>query len=376
LPWAAGFILAAALCDGGAIANYLTADTWLDEAQHVAPDLLGLLMVVSTIVYVLTVVAMGSASDRWGPRRLATAGSLTMAAGNLVLMALGTNRAWLVFGLGLKGLAAAMFWPALASWLSRGASPEVLPRRLAAYNLGWCGGQVVGSAAAGLLYETIGARGSFGLYAAACLAQTWLVLNLPDPPVLPAPRHDAPPPQPSSRRRRLDAWLANFAGFFVLCEVRALFEPYARTRLGLGPAAATLGLSLVSAVQLGLFYYLGLVRPGLARGGWLRPAQALAAAGLVALAAGGGAGVMAGLPAIGLLVGVANTASLFHSVTGRDDAATQSGIHETMLGVASILGPVLGGLAAAHWGPTAPWWLGAAVVALALGVSAALRPGD
>jgi MFS family permease len=375
LPWVTGFIVAAALCDGTAVANHLTTVLWLDNAQHVRPDILGLLAVVSSIVYVSVVAGMGHVADRIGSRRMACAGAVVMALSNLCMAVLGAHRPALVLGLAGKGLAAAMFWPALAGWLGRGASPSVLPRRLTAYNIGWCGGQVVGLSAAGILYQQIGAPCSYYVYLAFSVGLGVLVLRLPEPRLADGGEEDAPPVR-SSRGRRVDAWLANFAGFFVLSELRSLFAQYGQSQLGLTPATAGLCMAFVMVVQFALFWYLGLVRPELARGGWLRPAQALTVVGMAAMAALRGTGALLALPAIGLLVGVANTASLYHSVSGRDDAARQSGVHETVLGVAQILGPLLGGLAAAHIAPSAPWWLGAIVTAIALAAAMVLQKKD
>lgn len=359
LPWALGFIVAAAVCDGCGIANYLTAVLWLDRDQHVRQAVLGLLASVSTIFYTATVVLIGSVADRLGPRRMTCAGAVLMAIGNGLLV-MASFPGILVLGMACKGLAAAMFWPALASWLGKGAPPHVLPRRLAAYNLGWCGGQVVGLAAAGRLYELIGGLPSFGVYSLMYLALAVGVWWLPEPGAIDAshPDHE---PAPSSAGDRLAAWLANFGGFFVLFEVRAQFAPYARLELGLSESAIGNCNALVALVQLAVFYYLGVRRPDLARGRWLLPTQLMVLATLLIAATQGGYTVLLVLPAIGLLVGAANTASLFHSISGRDDAARQSGIHETVLGLANVLGPVLGGLAADRAGQQATWWLGAGV---------------
>mgnify|MGYP002349285899 FL=1 len=359
-----GFIIAAAICDGCGIANYLTAVLWLDRDQHAGQMLLGLLASVSTIVYTSTVVLIGSVADRIGPRRMTSAGALLMAVGNALLMLAG-HRGMLIVGMAYKGLAAAMFWPALASWLGKGASPRVLPRRLAAYNLGWCGGQVVGLAAAGWLYALIGGLPSFGVYSLLYVALAVGIWWLPEPSTVDS-GEAGEESVASSAGDRLAAWLTNFGGFFVLFEVRAQFAPYARVELGFGESLIGFCNASVALVQVAVFYYLGLRRPDLARGRWLLPAQALVLGSLLLSATLGGYAVLTLLPTIGLLVGVANTASLFHSISGRNDAARQSGIHETVLGLANVLGPVLGGAAADRSGQSATWWLGAGVTLTAM----------
>ncbi|MBI5830883.1 MAG: MFS transporter [Armatimonadetes bacterium] len=371
LPWALGFVIAAAVCDGCGIANYLTAVLWLDRDQHARQMLLGFLASVSTIVYTSTVVLIGSVADRVGPRRMTCAGAVLMALGNALLIMAG-QRSMLILGMACKGLAAAMFWPALASWLGKGAPPHVLPRRLAAYNLGWCGGQVVGLAAAGWLYGLIGALPSFGVYSLMYLGLAVGVWWLPEPSAI-----DSAEPGVeavlSSAGDRLAAWLTNFGGFFVLFEVRAQFAPYARDVLGFGGSLIGICNALVALVQVAVFYYLGLRRPDLARGRWLLPTQALVLITLLLSATLGGYTVLLVLPAIGLLVGAANTASLYHSISGRDDAARQSGIHETVLGLANVLGPVLGGAAADRAGQSATWWLGAGVTLTAMVLAIMVR---
>jgi predicted MFS family arabinose efflux permease len=361
---AAAFVLAAALCDGVAIANHLTAVFLLDNEYRVDAAALGLLATVSTMGYVATVVLCGSLADRCGRRRMTCAGALTMALANLSLATTASTPA-LVGGLLLKGIGAALFWPALAGWLGEGVGPRALPRRLAVYNLGWCGGQVVGMSAAGVFYRSIGARASFALYSGVCLALIVLLVRLPAV-VGGAAADTADQPLPSTARERRQAWAANFAGFFVLSELRTLFAPFARAQLGLGPEMVGLLLATMTALQLAMFLLLGLIRPRWATGRGLLPAQAAVVAGLLLLATGSSGGAASGLLATGLLIGISNTASLFHSMCGRDDPSRQSGIHEALLGSASILGPVLGGLCAAWWGPAAPWWLGAVVTLAAL----------
>ncbi|HAZ62394.1 MAG TPA: hypothetical protein DCZ72_02110 [Armatimonadetes bacterium] len=362
-PLVLAFMIAAAIADGTGIANYLTVVLWLKD-QGTALEALGALAALSTMVYTATVGPIGNLAEQLGIRRLASLGAFLMAVSNL-LMFFGSSRALLIAGLAFKGLGSAFFWPSLTSWLGRGAPPHVLPRRVAAYNLGWCGGQLFGLASAGWLFDTIGGLPSFAVYGIFSLVLAGGVWLLPLPAAVSASSGEQNL-KPSTRNERLAAWIANYAAYSALFLVRPLFAPQTMEQLGLSATLAGWANAAVAMVQVSVFAWLGLRRPHLARGRMLVPALLVGLVALLVAGLVGGWWLFLLLPAVGFMAGATNSTSLYHSVSGQKNAARGSGLHETVLGSAMIVAPILGGWLAQHISYDIAWLYGALVAMGAL----------
>lgn len=364
-----GFLIVAGLvesCLGGA---GLALTLWLDEGLGVRPDVLGLILGTMTGAYIGSAILMGHLADRIGVRRMCYCGLFTIAAATLAMGCV-TSPVWFVPLQVGRGLGAAMFWPPLVGWLGRGATRTQLPRRMAAFNIGWSSGAIAGTWLSGILYARFGAPVTFACYSASLLVGMVIVLGLPAPtsasPEEEGAGEDGPPAV-----SRVAAWAANFAAFYAISSVRTLFPQYGRLRLGLDPVAISTAVSLSATAELAAFVYLGLIAPHLASGGWLRRSPPAALLGLAALTVPSTPLALLGMLAVGFNGGVAYTASFYHSVYGRQDASRQGGIHEAVVASGAVLGAWVGGLAAQRIGLTAPWWIAATVVlaawALAMG---------
>ncbi|MCC7490970.1 MAG: MFS transporter [Fimbriimonadaceae bacterium] len=359
LPRSSGFLLAACLCEAAVGASAITLTLWLDREFHASQQVIGFLGALPTLCYISTTMLMGGLADRLGRRRMALAGTALMT---VCLAGLALCRSpWTMLPLlALRGVGAAMFWPPLASWLSQGTDAASLPRRMAAYNIGWSSGSMLGSVLAGWLYAAWGARAALGIDAALMLLLVLLTWRLPR--LSDQVEEPVGPVSSSAAGDRRSAWLASFAAFFTVNLARALLPQYLRVLLDLDPGTTGALLALLAAVQTAVFVDLGLLHPHLGAGQLVVPGLLGAALGLGLLALPSIAAACAAMLLLGLNCGITYTASLFHSLHGRADAGRQSGINEAVVGAGGMLGPALGGLVATGAGPQAPWVLGAALL--------------
>lgn len=75
---------------------------------------------------------------------------------------------------------------------------------------------------------------------------------------------------------------------------------------------------------------------------------------------------------LGLSAGVTYFSSIFYSLYGSTAKGKHSGIHEAVLGIGGLFGPLAGGLLAANLGIRAPYALAAVVVMVAIAVEIVL----
>lgn len=375
-PRIRGFLFAAALVDSCLAATVICLSLWLkDEPWRAGPQATGLILGLPGVAYVLTTIGLGHAADRLGRRVACVVGCLLLAAGTA-----GLPLAPSLAGMGLlfcvQRIGAAMFWPALQGWLGSGASHAELPRRTAAFTIGWGIGYGAGSYLSGLEFAAVGAAATLWTIAGVALAAAVVCTRLPDLPAAPPDASDAEAPAPIDTAARLQAWIGIFAAYLGLGGLRALFPQYGTSVLGLSKIEVGALMAMIAGVQTLTFFYLGIVRPELASGVWLRPSQVLAVVGLLLIAAPSVPIVILGMILVGLHVGVVYAASYYRSVFGREDTSRQGGIHEAVVNSGAMLGPVLIGVASEHLAPNAGWPLAALAVLAAMAVGPRRRAVD
>lgn len=371
-----GFLFVAALVDSCLAATTICLSLWLQEAPWLADSQTsGLILGLPGIAYVVTTIVLGHAADRLGRRAATILGCLILAAGTAG-MPWSPNLVVLGLLFTVQRIGAAMFWPALQGWLGSGANHAELPRRTAAFTIGWGIGYGVGSFLSGVGFAEVGAATTILSIASVAVVAGLVCTRLPELPPSPPDAPGAAVAKPVDASERLQAWVGIFAAYLGLGGLRAIFPQYGTEHLGLGKIEVGALMALISAVQTGTFYYLGIRRPELASGVWLRQSQVLAVAGLLLIAAPSVALVVVGMILVGLHVGVVYAASFYRSVYGREDASRQGGIHEAVVNAGAMLGPVMIGVAAEQIAPAAGWPLAALAVLLAMAVRPRRRPVD
>ncbi|MBM3287859.1 MAG: MFS transporter [Candidatus Eisenbacteria bacterium] len=337
------------------------------------PMILGLLPALSSTVYIVSALNFGRISDRGGRMRMARAGTVLMALG-AVLLRLAPSIPWLFLALPIVGIGGGLFWPTIQAELGDRGGSAGLVRRAGWFNVCWSSGKMLGFWTAGHMAQAYGT--AVPLLLAAGLEALVFVAVPREMPRADLREAFCPPAEPNAeihtesmrRRYRLAAWLANLVAFGVGATLNYQFP---KRILSLGLREGDLGnfLAATGLAQTLVFAGLGMRRGWEYRPFWLVGSLLiglLSAAGLVW--ASNEVTILLCAPGIGLALGVAYSASLFHSLHERAGRGRSTGIHEALLGSGAFVLPLAGGWLARQTGLTAPY----ALCAVAFGVAALL----
>jgi len=358
--------------DGTVAASVIVVNLYAQDLGA-TPFLLGLLGTTWGLSYGLMAAAAGRLADCWPRRGLLLAG--------IGLFALSTwAYQWCTLPLQLVAIATlagggtALFWPTFETLLYGEAGAESTRQRMGWFNLGWTLGYSSGWAVSGFLKEW-GTAYALNTLAVVAGLNFLYVAGRTRGGLPPARSEVGPLPQeamkvpPQVRRAFLyAAWAANFTLWFSGGAVGQLFPKLGRARLFPDRTIGLL-LSLVLLSQAGTFLLL-------ARSSWwqyrwapLLGLQGVSGLGLLGLVfSGTGTGLGLSLLLLGLGRGMSYSASLYYGLAAPEARGANSGVHETMVGLAYTTGPFLGGLAAQHFSLRAPFALSAAVVGMGMAV--------
>ena len=329
---------------------------------------LGIIGSAAAATYTLVVVSAGALSDKLGRKRVIIAGALLTGL-SYSLMPLVRTPLHLIFPMAFCGCGMALFWPALEAWLSEEGDADQIRRGLGGFNVSWSVGGALGPLIGGVIYTMSGTL-AFMFAAAGTSIAAFLACLHKTPEASPAGEvvrgAGAPPDnaaEPVSRSMLYAAWIANFASWFAISEIRVLFPKLGLT-LGMQPWVIGAIICSLGVALTAMFHIMGASGRWHGRAAPLLCAQALivfllffsvrfdSAVALGAIFAGLGAGF-----------GVTYSYSLYYSVVGSLNKGAASGRHEMVLGMGALLGPLLGGAAAEILRTQrAPYALGAALM--------------
>ncbi|HUY35673.1 MAG TPA: MFS transporter [Pirellulales bacterium] len=161
---------------------------YLKRELHAPERLLSYAFVVSMLAWMLVVRPAGRLADRWGRRPLLIFCWATMSV-RLALVALARSPWEVVAVQALDGLAGGLFSVLAAAWVTdrlgdgrRVSEAQVIVGTSLVF------GSAVGPALSGLIVESLGYRGLFGLLAAVGAAATALVVVLVPETLVPVPQ--------------------------------------------------------------------------------------------------------------------------------------------------------------------------------------------
>lgn len=339
---------------------------------------LGLLGVAWAIPYALLCPMAGSAAGRLDRRLILVVGGLLVSLSPALQGSVSTPEA-LILVAPFAGLGCALFWPAFETLLHT-VDPAETQSRLGTFNIGWTVGILGGSAVAGYLYDFAGTRWSFWATALLVLGTSAYIAyrtrggaigHAPGPEAPPAPREGGLSVSRRAGYMKL-AWIANFTIWFAGAAVGTIFPKLARS-LGVSVGSVGLLMAVVMVAQAASFAALSRTSRWHYRLLPMLGSQALAAAGLLAIAHGSAAWAFAaGLALIGLARGGSYSASLYYGLDSEAARGLNAGIHEAVIGVAYVAGPFVSGLVAQQAGLRAPFTTAAAVVLCGLALEVAL----
>ena len=341
-------------------------------------------------VYVLGSLLADRLARRFGRRRglIRVYLALTLVA---LLAAAAPTPAWMVIALLVYVFGIALTWPSLESLVTTGTDAHVMSRRVGMYNLVWSATNTVTFAICGAVIEHWRA-GVFvipALMHATGAAVMWLNRSIdPAPAGVAMPDRSAEPahaePEPALlASRTLALWLSRIAlpATYVVVYGLSAMMPLLPVMRPLGTTEGTVVASVWMFARFAAFVYLGMTL-------WwhTRPRILLAAAGAMLIAflgvtvrpsdvfaaaiipyAGDLASMIGWQVALGAVMGVIYSASLYFGMVLSDGSTEHGGYHEALIGLGSILGPGVAALAQLKW----PGDIGAGVAAVCcvIGVS-------
>ena len=412
--------LAAFLADT-ALYLTMTGAPYKALALGAGPVILGLLPAARALPYSLSTVWAGGRTE--GRERLSLARvTLLVAAAAVAALVFLPGLVALFLLLAVLGTGLAFFWPAIQATLADEAGHGAVTGSLGWFNISWSSGKAAGFLVGGALLARFGFPALFTTSAVALLAVVLLLTSFrPRRPQATGPRQDnarprggppgagSPPPAeplrpggeepaalpqaaepaaapiPTARaaRFRLAAWTANAVSFGAVAVLNLQYPEWLQ-RIGHGEALFGTYLGLIFVAQTAAFALLARFPGWRHRKAPLLAAQVpLAAAMAVLPLLHAPALILATAPLVGVGIGVSYFASLFYSVADPAHRGRNAGIHEALLGVGSLLIPVLGGWIAQETARLeAPYLFAAAVsmVSIAgqarvLGGSGSPKPG-
>jgi MFS family permease len=338
---------------------------------------LGVLGTVSTAVYTAFALLFGRLSDRVGRATLVVAAPFIYSG---AILCAGFSKTWqmLILIYAITAVAMALLWPAYMVLVAEAAPRGRLAGQIAAYNVAWCSGLVIGNSAGGML---AGKLAPLPLYAASALsAGVGLVLATMNRGGLfsgqrtgGAPDGELPVPAGQVWLLLGVCWCAMFASVFGMSILRMLF-PKLAVDLGFAPAAIGLMLAALTAGQAVAFIALGLGHWWRYRLGPLIAAQCASVLAYVVIAfTRSGAAFALAFALIGACGGLAYSAGYYYGVNRALRRGAFTGLHEAILGAGGALGPLIGGLLAREVGARLPYLTAAGVVAVAMALELTAR---
>ena len=341
---------------------YLAAPLLLIQLKA-NPVELGLVGTITSLVHMAMSHFMGHLSDRLGRRRLIIAAPVIFAASCLLVTL--TGRVGVILALSaLNGFAISIYWPSLEAWVADRQTGSELARNIGSFNLSWTAATLIGPVLSGFLYDLY-PRLTFLFAAAVALMLFILIYTSLQDTELHSIKSVEPTDgeAPTARKDLLYAvWVANFASWFLIGNVRYQFPKLAR-ELGLPPYVIGLLLGCVGFSLFSGFFILRGTRLWHFKRRYLFGAQLLAALGLVFLFLSGEPVLFAlAFLMIGLSCSVTYYSSLYYTVHLLEKKGKGTGLHESILGIGAVLGPILGGIAAQYIGLRAPYLLCFAVL--------------
>lgn len=279
-----------------------------------------------------------------------------------------------VYPIGSLGMS--LFWPSLENWISSESSARSLKQNLGFFNLSWSPGQILAPFLAGFLFEKGGVL-PIWIGTLFTLPVFFLLRKFPVKGIQPQETPPSFSPTAPPGKFLIACWLANFSAWFIASIFRSLFPKYGLT-LGLSPSVIGAYLLLIGVGQVLFFFYLGRREGWEKRPNFLFFWEAIAIFGVLSIA-------WTYQPLLwifafflfGCFAGTAYSASILTSLKEKGSHGGGSSLHESFIGLAICLGPIVGGVVGERFGVQAPYAASAILLTAVLLIqSRLLRKGD
>jgi len=257
--------------------------------------------------------------------------------------------------MGLMGAGMAMFWSPIEAWIAKVS--DNLPKSLGYFNISWCAGISVGSLMGGVLFE-INWRLPFIFTALFSLITIFFLYYCPRALLTPILQNVI-----EKKTDKLEnpfilvAWIGNFIAWFGIGTIRYLF-PKLAVSLGITPFILGVLMFLLTGIQAFISYVLGRISKWHDRFNFLIFAQILMGIGfLIPYFASSTLMFFCAFTLIGVGIGVVYFFSIYYSLAAGHSMGERGGVHEALVGLGGLVGPLMGGIVAQNFNIRAPFLL-------------------
>ncbi len=365
-----------------AFGSVLSNSSFYSSYLTFSSSFFGILVAVATACYTLLAIPMGKLSDRIDRRKMLYAGCLLLAIVGLLLPYCNTRLHLLVI-FPCIGISMSLFWPAYEAWLAERESEGKLLHRIMLFNLFWSTGLTLGPAFSGYLYQDSNPFRPFYLSSLFGIITIGVITICKSNQPYENSSEDSNTQQtlfPSANIRNSYlniARCANFASYFTLGVLRWL-SPKLTKEMGIPPSMFGNMMLALGGIQPIVFLFLG---TGYSTR-WHYRLNPLIVVQLLSIVSLLSIGMIQNnyiwifaFIVIGISVAFTYFNSLYYGLDRHDDMGNKSGWHEAILGLGSLLGPLLGGyISDSKYGTQSPYILCAGVICISILVEILIRP--
>ena len=364
-----------------AFGSVLSNSSFYSSYLTFSSSFFGLLVAVATACYTLLAIPMGKLSDRIDRRQMLYAGCLLLAVVGLLLPYC-SKQIHLLLVFPCIGISMSLFWPAYEAWLAEREGEGKLLHRVMLFNLFWSTGLTLGPAFSGYLYQDSNPFRPFYLSSLFGIITIGVITICKSKQRTANTSEDSNTSQtlfPSVKTRNSYlniARCANFASYFTLGVLRWL-APKLTKEMGIPPSMFGNMMLALGGIQPIAFLFLG---TGYSTRWHYRLSpliivQVLSIVSLVCIGMIQNNSIwICAFIVIGISVAFTYFNSLYYGLDRHDDMGNKSGWHEAVLGLGSLLGPLLGGYVSdSEYGAQSPYILCAGVICISIVVEILIR---
>ena len=356
-------IYAAAFCmDAAAYGANLLLPMRALKSFDAGPLELGLIGTIIQATYTIVCILTGRLSDRVGSRTLYLPGAAIVSLVAIPIIYFSDSLWGLYLAAPILGLGLGFYWAPLEREMGEASKPGNLWKTAGTFNCVWALGICLGSYGGPELYSWL----SFEAGTILLLALAGLALFLLLPPL----RIEAHPGTSDnletieagtgSKHLLLVAWIANFSAYFAINGITNQLPYLGEKHLKIGLGMVGLLALSINLARFGGFLTLRRLQGWNYSPAWLFLFQLLAASSLLLLS---GADSLAHyfilLPLLGIFCSLSYSLSFYYGLAASSKAGRNSGLHEAVLSLGLMSGPLACGTAAS----ALPDWPAAALAA-------------
>jgi MFS family permease len=326
--------------------------------MHVSAFTLGMIGFSQAIVYLVLTPFFGKLCDKLGSKILIIFSSLILMV-TCILCNYISGTAHIFMVMAAAGAGFALFWPSVQVWVTKNTEKDLL-KSLGVFNIFWSSGLVFGTFLCAVFFRL--GLGIHFYFAAASAAIIFLIAVFTKEnkketreEMFPGPG-TADDPHLNDKFLKI-AWFSNLVAWACLGSIRYLF-PKIAAGLDISESALSFMFTFIMVSQTVSFAVLFFTRSWPYKFGFIAFAELIAGAGLlITYFSSNKAVLMAGFSLVGICVSISCFSSLYYSVKVLRNKGSMAGMHEFMVGVGTVLGPLMAGILANMYTLRTPYFV-------------------